>query len=239
MDDQNVAMNLPIFSYESRPIFYGFPSHKLAALFENRFRVHLPCSLQSFSELVRHNAIKLDRHSIDPIFHRNWFIDDSLVFNWQHNRIGSMPLLVSISLARLLNIKETIDVQCANGLPVSYFEPAMEHFEAFNDVGLKTSFVRSVFPSGSVDCFANHAWLPINVEHDVICLNLDPRLSNELSLRLMRHVRATGFRGGIQRSDLISMKQARDGCFLNIRRAPYEKAKRANITANSAASALV
>jgi hypothetical protein len=231
MIDQNVAMNLPVFSYEDRPIFYGFSEAKLAGFYENSFLVHLACTLQSFSELVRYRAIKLDRHSIDPIFHRNWFIDDSLVFNWQHNRIGAMPLLVSISLARLLNIKKPVDVQCVKGFPLSYVEPALEHFEAFNDVGLQTSFVRSVFPSGAVDCFANNAWLPIDVERDVIHVNFDPRLSNDLSLQLMRHVRATGFRGGIQRTDLISMKQARDGCFLNNRRAPYMKAKRADMSA--------
>jgi hypothetical protein len=230
MIDQNLATNLPVFSYKKRPILYGFPDAKLANLYGNSFRVHLACSLQSFSELVRYSAIKLDRHSVDPIFHLNWFMDDSLVFNWQHHRIGAIPLLVSISLARLLNIEETTDGLCSKGLPLSFVEPALEHFEAFNDVGLKTSFVRSVFPSGAVDCFANHAWLPITIERDVIQVNVDPRLSNELSLQLMRHVRACGFRGGVQRLDLLSMKQARDGCFLNSRRAPYEKAKRANLS---------
>jgi hypothetical protein len=229
MVDQDIAIDLPVFCYENRPIFYGFPEAKLAELFENSFRVHFACSLQSFSELLRYSAIKLDRHSIDPIFYRSWFTDDSLVFNWQHHRIGANPLLVSISLARLLNIKKTVDLQYASGLPLSYFEPAMEHFEAFNDVGLKTSFLRSVFPSASLDCFANHAWLPINVERDVIRVSLDPRLSNDLSIRVMRHVRASGFKGGVQRSDVLSMRQARDGCFLNNRRAPYEKAKRVNI----------
>jgi hypothetical protein len=232
MVDQNVAMSLPVLSCEKRPIFYGFPASKLAGLYENGFRVHLACSLQSFSELIRFSSIKLDRHSIDPLFHRNWFIDDSLVFNWTQNRIGAIPLLVSISLARLFNIQEAVGVQCAKEVPLVYYEPALEHFEAFNDVGLKTSFVRFVFPSGTVNCFANHAWLPIDVERDIIQVNFDPRLSNDLSLQLMRHVRATGFRGGLQRTDLISMKQARDGCFLNNRRAPYEKAKRAKISAD-------
>jgi hypothetical protein len=230
MIDQDLAMNLPVFSYKKRPILYGFPDAKLTSLYGNSFRVHLACSLQSFLELVRYSAIKLDRHSIDPIFHLNWFMDDSLVFNWQHHRIGAIPLLVSISLARLLDVDETVDVMHSKGLPLSYVEPALEHFEAFNDVGLKTSFVRSVFPSGTVDGFANHAWLPINIERDVVQVNVDPRLSNELSLQLMRHVRASGFRGGVQRLDLLSMKQARDSCFLNSRRAPYEKAKRANLS---------
>lgn len=231
MVDQNVAMSMPVFRFENRPVFYGFPEVKLAGFYENNFRVHLACSVQSFFELVRYSAIKLDRHSIDPIFHCNWFIDDSLFFNWQHHRVGAIPLLVTISLARMLNINKTVEIQCSDGLPLSHFEPSLEHFEAFNDVGLKTSFLRSVFPSGSVDCFVNHAWLPIDIEQDVVQVNLDPRLSNNLSLQLMRQVRTTGFRGGIQRSDLMSLKNTRDGCFLNNRRAPYEKAKRSKLCA--------
>jgi hypothetical protein len=239
MVDQDIAINTPVFSFKKQPILYGFSDTNLASLCGNGFKVHLACSLQSFLQLVRSSAINLDRHSIDPIFYVNWFMDDSLVFNWQHHRIGAIPLLVSISLAQLLNVNNSIDVLCSKGLPLSYVEPALEHFEAFNDVGLNTSFVRCVFPSDNVDCFTNHACLPIDIERDVIQVNIDPRLSNDLSLRLMRHVRASGFRGGIQRSDLLSMKQARDGCFLNNRRAPYQKARRSNLSAGLSVKELV
>jgi hypothetical protein len=230
-DFGNVENGLPVFLCEKAPIFHGFPSAKLARFYQDNFSVYLACSIEAFSDLMHFSAVKLERHSHDPYFYQNWFMDDASVFNWQQSRIGSVPLLLSINLNQLLNIGEHIDVLSGNTIPAQYSEPVVEYFQQLNGVGLQTSFVRTIFPSHSADCFANTAWLPIDVARDVVEIKLDPRLSNASAVQLMRHIRSIGFQGSVRRLNAIIAPPSRDGCFLGSGREPYEKAKRSNMIA--------